>query len=446
LVIVPRSNRVDISELMAHLFAVTDLERSYRVNMNVVGLNGKPAVKDLKTILQEWLTYRTETVRLRLVTRLNKIIERLHVLDGFLTIFLHLDEVIHLIRESEHPKPALMQRFALSERQAEAILELRLRQLAKLEVIKIETEHKALSQEKEQLENILSSEVKIRTLVKKELSEVAKIHGDSRRAPLIEREQAQVLKTLEKIPEEATTVILSEKGWIRAAKGHEIDAKQLSYKAGDALQQTVLAKSNQSILLLDSTGRVYTLPIHTLPSARGQGEPVTGRVTSPTNAVFTGMMLATKHHYAVLLSSSGYGFVVPTEELVGKNRQGKTALKVSEGATSLPPIPFVVEERSTLYLGLLTAGRRLLIVPVSDLSEMTKGKGSKLINAKSDGVIWAGCFTKKMCLNIQIPGRKRAQPTWAFKEWRSYVGALGDRGEKLPKGCEKATIEISELQ
>lgn len=442
LVIVPRSNRVDVPELMAHLFAVTDLERSYRVNMNMVGLNGKPAVKNLKTVLQEWLSYRTETVRLRLVTRLNKIVERLHVLEGFLTIFLHLDEVIHLIRESEYPKPALMKRFDLSERQAEAILELRLRQLAKLEVIKIETEHKALSEERDRLEKILSSETKIRNLVKKELSDVAAEYGDGRRAPLVEREQAQVLKLLEKIPEEATTVILSQKGWIRAAKGHEIDATQVSYKAGDALQQHLLAKSNQSVLLMDSTGRVYTLPIHTLPSARGQGEPVTGRVTSPPNAVFTGMLLPAPSAHAVLLSSSGYGFVVPTEELVGKNRQGKAVLKVSEGSLGLPPISFLTEERSNLYLGLLTTARRLLIVPLADVTEMTKGKGAKLINAKSDPVIWAACFTKKMFLNLLIPGRKRAQPAWTFKEWRPYVGTLGGRGEKLPKGCEKAEIEV----
>jgi topoisomerase-4 subunit A len=442
LVIVPRSNRVDVSELMAHLFVVTDLERAYRVNMNVVGLNGKPAVKDLKTMLQEWLSYRTETVRLRLVTRLNKIVERLHVLEGFLTIFLHLDEVIHLIRESEHPKSALVKRFNLSERQAEAILELRLRQLAKLEVIKIETENKALSDERDQLEKILSSEIKIRNLVKKELTDVAAEYGDGRRAPLVEREQAQVLKLLEKIPEEATTVILSQKGWIRAAKGHEIDATQVSYKAGDALQQSLLAKSNQSVLLMDSTGRVYTLPIHTLPSARGQGEPVTGRVTSPPNAVFTGMLLTSPAEHAVLLSSSGYGFTVPTEELVGKNRQGKTALKVPEGGMALPPISYAAEERTSLYLGLLTATRRLAIVPLADVTEMTKGKGSKLISAKTDPVIWAGCFTKKMLLNILIPGRKRAQPNWAFKEWRSYVGILGGRGEKLPKGCEKAEIEV----
>ena len=443
LVIVPRSNRVDIPELMAHLFAVTDLERSYRVNMNVVGLNGKPAVKDLKTLLQEWLSYRTETVRLRLVTRLNKIVERLHVLDGFLTIFLHLDEVIHLIRESEHPKPALMQRFSLSERQAEAILELRLRQLAKLEVIKIEAEHKALSEERDRLEKILSSETKVRNLVKKELSDVASEFGDGRRAPLVEREQAQVLKLLEKVPEETTTVILSQKGWIRAAKGHEIDATQVSYKAGDALQQSLRAKSNQSVLLIDSTGRAYTLPIHTLPSARGQGEPVTGRVTSPPNAVFMGMVLALPTEQAVLLSSSGYGFTVPTESLMGKNRQGKAALKVPEGGTCLPPIGFAAEERGALYLGLLTTARRFLIVPLAEIAEMSKGKGAKLINAKSDPVIWAGCFTKKMTLNIIIPGRKRAQPVWAFKEWRSYVGTLGSRGERLPKGCEKADIQVA---
>ncbi len=445
LVIVPRSNRVDVSALMAYLFAVTDLERAYRVNMNVVGLNGKPAVKNLKTVLQEWLSYRTETLRLRLVTRLNKMLERLHVLEGFLTIFLDLDEVIHLIRESDQPKPALMQRFQLSERQAEAILELRLRQLAKLEVLKIETEHQALSAERDRLEKILSSETKIRNLVKKELSDVAAEYGDTRRAPLVEREQAQVFKLLEKIPEEATTVILSQKAWIRAAKGHEIDASQLSYKAGDALQQRLLAKSNQSVLLLDSTGRVYTLPIHTLPSARGQGEPVTSRVTSPPNAVFTGMLLATPTAQAVLLSSSGYGFVVSTEELLGKNRQGKAVLKVPEGGFALAPIPFLAEERANLYLGLLTTARRLLIVPLSAVTDMTKGKGSKLIQAKSESLIWAACFTKKMHLNIQIPGRKRAQPSWAFKEWRAYVGALGEPGEKLPKGCEKAEISLLSL-
>lgn len=442
LVIVPRSNRIDVSELMTHLFAVTELERSYRVNLNMVGLNGKPTVKDLKTILSEWLEYRTETVRLRLVNRLNKVTDRLHLLEGFLIVFLNIDEVIKIIRAADEPKPLLMKRFNLSERQAEAILELRLRQLAKLESIKIETEQKDLSKEQEDIEKVLASEKQMRKLIKKELEQDAKQFGDDRRSPLVERAQAQPMKLLEKIPSEPMTVVLSEKGWIRAGRGHEVNAAQLSYRAGDSLQQAVLAKSDQSVVLIDSTGRAYTLPIHNLPSARGQGEPITGRVNPPPGATFVGLAVAFPKAQAVLLSSAGYGFMVAIEELLGKNRNGKAVLKVPEGASMLPPVEIpAIKSIKDGYLGLLTADRHLLVVSMADIPVMSKGKGTKLMGAKASPVVWAACFDSMASLSLALPNKAK-EKVLNFREWSQYIGTLGSRGHKLPKGHEKAVLTV----
>lgn len=429
LVIVPRSNRIDVPELMDHLFIVTDLERSYRVNLNMVGLNGKPVVKDLKTILSEWLSYRTETVRLKLVNRLNRVSDRLHLLDGFLIAFLKIEEVIQVIRESDDPKPVLISRFKLSDRQAEAILDLKLRHLAKLESMKIHAEQKALGEERDKLEKVLGSEKHLRTWVRKELEQDAKQFGDARRSPLVERAQAQSIKRLEQVPSEAMTVVLSQKGWIRAAKGHEIDPAQLSYRAGDALGQALLAKSDQSIVILDTTGRAYTLSIHTLPSARGQGEPLTSRVTPPDGATFVGMRVVLPEAETIVVSTAGYGFRVKVSELLAKNRSGKTVLRVPEGAKLILPED-ISPGQSFDYLALLSEDRRLLIVPIKDIPEMNKGKGIKLIQTKASPLAWAAYFPKGQELRINVPGKKRPQ-VLSSKEWKAYIGKIGGRGLKI---------------
>ena len=329
LVIVPRSNRVDSDELMAHLFATTDLERSYRVNMNVIGLNGRPQVKNLKDLLAEWLEFRVETVTRRLKFRLDKVDKRLHILDGLLIAYLNLDEVIAIIRKHDQPKPLLIKRFKLSDTQAEAILELKLRHLAKLEEMKIRGEQKELAKEREALGKILGSKAKLKILVREELTADAETYGDKRRSQLVERAPAaQAIDENQLLPTEPTSVILSKAGWVRAAKGHELDPRTLSYKAGDGFLAAAYGKSNQPAVFLDSTGRAYTLPAHSLPSARSQGEPLTGRLTPPEGASFTGVLIGEPVDKWLLASDAGYGFVVKLGELVSRNRSGKAALRL----------------------------------------------------------------------------------------------------------------------
>ncbi|MDE2088677.1 MAG: DNA topoisomerase IV subunit A, partial [Gammaproteobacteria bacterium] len=291
LVIVPRSNRVDVDALMAHLFATTNLESSYRVNLNMIGLNGRPQVKNLKQVLSEWLEFRTATVRRRLQHRLDQVTTRLHVLDGLLIAYLNLDEVIAIIRREDHPKPVLMARFGLSDAQAEAILELKLRHLAKLEEMKIRTEQKALAEERDGLQKTLGSKQRLKTLIRKELQEDAERYGDARRSPIVERRPAQALDETALIPSEPVTVVLSSMGWVRAAKGHDIDPAALSYRAGDGFRAVARGRSNQLTVFLDSSGRAYALPAHSLPSARGQGEPLTGRLNPSGGAEFMGVMM-----------------------------------------------------------------------------------------------------------------------------------------------------------
>jgi len=427
LVIIPRSNRVDKDALMSHLFAVTDLERTYRVNLNMIGLDGRPRVKNLKELLCEWLVFRQHTVRRRLETRLEKVGARLHILDGFLIAFLNLDQVIVIIRNEENPKEVLMKKFGLSEIQCEAILDLRLKQLAKLEEIKIRSDQKTLSEEKVNLEKILNSEQRLKTLIKKELESDAKIYGDNRRSPIVERPEARMMEEMEKPPAEAVTVILSDKGWVRAAKGHEIDPTALNYKTGDTFKMAAQGRSDQCVIFLDSSGRAYTLNAQSLPSARSQGEPLTGHINPPAQATFESVLMGEETERYLVVSSAGYGFIVPFGELLGKNRNGKAIVKVKEGQKLLTALK-VPDNQEQAWIAFLSQDKRLLIVSLAEIPEMCKGKGSKVISvSREDSVIYASVLLPSQPLIVTMAGRKREL---SHKEWRSYIAKMGERGKR----------------
>ncbi|WP_353101224.1 DNA topoisomerase IV subunit A, partial [Stenotrophomonas lactitubi] len=376
-VLVPRSNRVDAEQLMGHLFATTDMERSYRVNLNVIGLDGRPQVKNLKTLLSEWLAFRSSTVTRRLQHRLQKVERRLHLLEGLLVAFLNLDEVIHIIRTEDEPKAALIARFGLSEEQAEYILETKLKQLARLEEMKIRGEQDELAKERDKIMAILDSKTKLKKLIRDELQADAKKFGDERRSPLVQRQAAQAIDETELVPSEPMTVVMSEKGWIRAAKGHDIDASTLSYRDGDALQGAVRARSTQQVAFLDSEGRAYSTPVHTLPSARGNGEPLTGRFSPAAGTSFVTLASAEPDTRFVLASSHGYGFVTRFENLIGRNKAGKAMLNLSAGSSVLSPS--VVANVGTDRIVAVTSSGNLLAIAASDLPELDKGKGNKII-------------------------------------------------------------------
>src|SRR5947199_1531166 len=374
-VIVPRSNRVDVVELMNHLFATTDLERNYRVNLNIIALDGRPRVMSLKEILGEWLEFRTATVTRRLQYRLDKVGKRLHILDGLLIAFLNLDEVIRIIRREDEPKPVLMKRFKVSDEQAEEILNTRLRHLAKLEEMKIREEQKTLSAEREELEALLKSKAKLKKLIAAEIRADAEKYGDERRTKIIEREAAQAIDETTLIPNEPVTVVLSTGGWVRSAKGHDVEPGALSYKGGDAFKALARGRSLQSAVFIDSTGRTYSLPAHSLPSARGHGEPLSGRLDPPDGAKFAGVMLGEPEDLWLLASAAGYGFVVRLKELITDRRAGKTVLNVPENSHVLPPV--LVPSAESLVAVVSSEGK-LLAFPVSEVPEMPRGKGNKL--------------------------------------------------------------------
>ena len=338
IVIVPRSNRVDIDSVMSHLFSTTDLEKNYRVNFNMIGINKRPQVKDLVSLLKEWLQFRTVTVRRRLQFRLDKILDRLHILDGLLIAFLNIDEVIKIIRQEDKPKQAMMKMFKISERQSEAILELRLRQLAKLEEIKIKTEQQELSDERKTLEQLLKSATRLKTFIKNEIKTDAEKFGDARRSRLVEREESRAFSETELLSTEPITIVLSERGWMRSAKGHDVDPRALQYKSGDGFKIAARGKSNQLAIFLDSTGRAYSLPAHTLPSARGQGEPISGKVNPPSGATFEGVVIGDDDRDVLLASDAGYGFVAKLGDLISKNKSGKAILRLPKGSVLLPAV------------------------------------------------------------------------------------------------------------
>ncbi len=436
LVIVPRSNRMDADELMAHLFATTDLERTYRVNMNVIGLNGRPGVRNLQQLLSEWLRFRTETVRRRLQYRLDRVSKRLHILDGLMVAYLNIDEVIKIIRENDKPKPVLMKRFKLSDEQAEAILELKLRHLAKLEEMSIRAEQEELKAEKAELEKVLGSKQRLKTLVKKELKEVAKEYGDQRRSPIVTREAAQALNETELISADPITIVLSEKGWIRAAKGHEMDPAELNYKSGDDYLNSVRGKSNQLAVVIDSTGRTYAIPAHTLPSARGQGEPLTGRLTPPSGATFCGVVTGGPEQLVLLATSHGYGLVAKLEDMITRNKKGKAMLKVTEGAKVLPPVP--VKDMETHWVAMVSNEGKLLIHHIEELPVLPKGKGVKIMNippakAKSGQEYATAVTVIDEDDSLKIYSGKRHK-ILKPEEMEPYEGERAQRGIKLPQG------------
>lgn len=439
IVIIPRSNRVDVEALMQHLFATTDLESSYRVNTNVIGLDGRPQVKNLRTLLSEWLTYRIGTVRRRLQFRLDKVEKRLHLLKGLLVAFLNLDEVIHIIRTEDQPKPVLMARFELSELQADYILDTRLRQLARLEEMKIRGEQDELAKERERLLALLGSEAKLKKLVRKELLEDAETYGDDRRSPIVERAEARALTENELLPSEPVTVVISEKGWARCAKGHDIDAGGLSYKAGDNFKAAAAGRSNQYAVFIDSTGRSYSLAAHTLPSARGQGEPLTGRLTPPPGASFECVLLPDDEALYVIASDAGYGFVVKGEDLQAKNKAGKALLSLPAGARVVPPRPLASREDD--WLAAVTTEGRLLVFPVRDLPQLGKGKGNKIIGIPGERVASREEYLVDLAVlpagaTLVLQAGKRTLSLKA-EDLEHYKGERGRRGNKLPRGFQR---------
>ena len=438
LVITPRSNRVDLESLMGHLFATTDLEKSYRVNMNMIGLDGRPHVYDLRMCLKEWLKYRIQTVRRRLQFRFDKVTDRLHILEGLLTAFLNIDEVIAIIRAEDKPKPVLMKRFDISEIQAEAILELKLRHLAKLEEMKIRGEQQELAKERDRLELLLSSDARLKTLVKNELIADADEFGDARRSPLVIREAAKAIDQSELVPSEAITAVLSTQGWIRAAKGHEINPRDLNYKSGDGFLSAAHGKSNQSMIALDSTGRTYSVPAHKLPSARGQGEPLSSSVTPPMGATFKSVMMGLDADQYVMLSDAGYGFICSLENMQTKNKKGKATLSVPKGAQALGSLP--IHSLDQDLIAVVTTSGYLTIYAVTELPELAKGKGVKLINipskllkARDEYVLGATTFKKGQHVLIHV-GKQYLR--LKGQDLDHYKGERGKRGRKLPKGYQ----------
>jgi len=439
LVIVPRSNRVDLEAVMDHLFATTDLERTYRVNLNMIGIDGRPGVKALNTILNEWNGFRLATVRRRLEYRLEKVLARLHILEGLLVAFLNIDEVIEIIRYQDEPKAELMRRFHLSDIQAEAILELKLRHLAKLEEMKIRGEQDELAREREQLEKILASEARLKSLVKKELLAVAEKYGDQRRSPLVQRKEAEAFSEKDLLSTEPVTVVLSEKGWIRAAKGHDVDAAGLSYKSGDRLQAAIKGRSNQNVIILDATGRAYSLAAHSLASARGQGEPLTGRLNVPSGAGFSGMVMGDDQGLVLLSTDAGYGFVARLSDLESKNRSGKAVVTIPSGGRVLAPKPLGNSE-NCLLVAVSNEGR-MLAFPVAELPQLARGKGNKIISIPASRLQSREEFMVDVA--VVAPGEQlfvysgKRHLNMNLADLEHYRGERGRRGNKLPRGFQK---------
>ncbi|MEO6264757.1 MAG: DNA topoisomerase IV subunit A [Luteimonas sp.] len=437
IVLIPRSSRVDAEQLMGHLFVTTDLEKSYRVNMNVIGLDGRPQVKNLKALLSQWLVFRTETVSKRLQHRLDKVERRLHLLEGLLVAFLNLDEVIRIIRSEDEPKPALIARFELSEEQTDYILDTKLKQLARLEEMKIRGEQDELDSERDRLITLLGSKAKLKKLIRDELLADAKKFGDARRSSLVARGAAQALDQTELVASEPMTVVLSDKGWVRAAKGHDVDAASLGYREGDGLLAAVRGRSTQPVAFLDSTGRSYSTAAHTLPSARGNGEPLTGRFSLSSGASFQALATGDNDARFVLASSHGYGFVIRFENLTGRQKAGKAMLSLTPGAKVLQPA--AVGDVETDRVVAVTSAGHLLAFPVSELPELDKGKGNKLIDiprAKlgTERVVAIAVVSPGGTLSVKSGQRTM---TLSFRDLDEYVGGRATRGGLLPRGWQK---------
>ena len=446
IVLVPRSNRVDSDALMAHLFATTDLEKSYRVNMNMIGLDNKPAVKKLSEILTEWLSFRRTTVTRRLQYRLDKVLARLHILQGLMVAFLNIDEVIEIIRNEDEPKSVLMARFNLSDEQAEAILNLRLRHLAKLEEHELQAEQAKLEEERLSLEQVLSSERRLNNLIKKEIQQDAKTYASPRNSPIVERAEAKAISESEMTPAEAVTVILSEMGWVRCAKGHDIDVQGLSYKAGDKYLAHAYGKSNQAAVFIDSTGRSYALDPLSLPSARSQGEPLTGKLTLPNGASVESVLIENEDQALLMASDAGYGFICKFEDLVARNKAGKALISLPENAKVLPPLTI---KNPTALLVALTAAGRMLIFPVQDLPSLSKGKGNKIVSipaetakSRSDLLVKLLLISENASLVFHSGKRKI---TLKPEDLQKFRAERGRKGTQLPRGLHSG-VEIEVIE
>ena len=435
LVLVPRSNRVDLEELMLHLFATTDLERSYRVNLNIIGLDGRPQVKDLKVILKEWIQYRTETVRKRLQFRLDNVTSSIHILAGLMIAYLNIDKIIKIIRKEEKPKNILMKNFKLSDTQADAILNLRLRRLAKLEELKIKTDLGNLKKEKKELEAILKSKQRLKTVIKKEIEADTKLFADDRQSEIKEAKEAKVIDEKSLITSESVTIVLSEKGWVRAAKGHDIDPTSLNYKSGDNFKQMSQGKTNQLAVFIDSSGRCYSLPSHSLPSARSFGEPVSARLTPPDGVSFEGVMTGTPDTVYLLAADSGYGFMIKLKDIYTKNRNGKLILKVPENSNVL--LPTKVNDIENDWVAAVSSIGRLLMFPISELTLLTKGKGLKIIQIPPAKLKTREEYVVAMTAmgetdNLTIFTNKRHTVLKA-DEHEKFIGERGRRGAMLSR-------------
>ncbi|MCK9047463.1 DNA topoisomerase IV subunit A [Haemophilus influenzae] len=442
IVLVPRSNRVDTDALMAHLFATTDLEKSYRVNMNMIGLDHKPAVKGLLEILNEWLDFRRTTVTRRLQYRLDKVLSRLHILEGLMIAFLNIDEVIEIIRQEDDPKAELMARFNLSDEQADAILNLRLRHLAKLEENQLKAEQDELEKERLNLEAILESERRLNTLIKKEIQEDAKKYASPRMSQLVEREEAKMISESDMTPAEPVTVILSEMGWVRCAKGHDIDPKSLSYKAGDSYLAHACGKSNQAVVFIDSTGRSYALDPLSLPSARSQGEPLTGKLNLPTGATIEYVVMASEQQELLMASDAGYGFICKFEDLIARNKAGKALISLPENAKVLKPKTLI---NSTALVVAITSAGRMLIFPAQGLPVLSKGKGNKIItipaaNAKDRSELLTKLLLISDQASLEFYSGKR-KIVLKPEDLQKFRAERGRKGSTLPRGLH-TNLEI----
>jgi len=446
LVIVPRSNRVDQEQLMNHLFATTDLERNFRVNLNIIGTSGKPRVMDLRSLLKEWLEFRMDTVTRRLNHRLDQVVDRLHILEGLLIAFLNIDEVIRIIRTEDEPKPVLMKTFKLTATQAEAILELKLRHLAKLEEMRIRGEQDELEQERKSIEQVLGSKARLKTLIKKELLEDAEAYGDARRSPIVARESAQALKQEDLVPSEQVTIVLSKSGWVRAAKGHDIDAAALSYRAGDEYQHSAQGRSNEQAVFLDASGRAYALPAHSLPSARGLGEPLSSKFSPADGAGFLYCLAGDPQRKVLLASSFGYGFVTQLENLHSRMKAGKAMISLPTGA--LPVEPANIDPQTSSSVICVTSDGYLLSFPLADVPELAKGKGNKLINIPPKR-LKSG---EEVVIGLVVVSEKDEILVWAGqrylrmgeKDIDHFRGERAQRGRKLPRGFQRVTkVELA---
>lgn len=448
LVIVPRSNRIDVEQMMQHLFATTDLEKNYRVNLNMLGLDGRPQVKPILNVLKEWLVFRQDTVTRRVQYRLDKILARLHILEGLLIAYLNIDEVIAIIRHEDEPKPVLMSRFGLTDTQAEAILELKLRHLAKLEEFKLKGEQDELEKERQQLELLLGSDRRMKTLIRKEILADAEKYGDDRRSPLVERQEAKALSERDLTPAEPVTVVLSKKGWVRAAKGHDVDGANLAYKSGDNFLAQAIGKSNQQVVFLDSSGRSYSCEAHALPSARTQGEPLTGRFSMVAGETVDQVLMAKDEQRYLLASDAGYGFICKFGDLVSRNKNGKAILNLPTGAKILPPS--IVTDVENDLLAVVSNEGRMLLFPVRDLPELAKGKGNKMLSipalraqSREEYVVAAAVVPADSAITL-LAGKRKL--TLKPSDLEHYRGERGRRGNKLPRGLQRVDAITVENQ